>query len=353
MKKIVYLFFIFLLTSCSVSTIRFSAIEPADINIPEHIEKVMVIDRSAPSKANKAENILDGLLSGESIGLDSYGASKCIKALESSLKNSPKFSLVGSDAISLKGTGTSEFPSPVKWKKINKITKDYDVDAVIILEAFDSSSLFRDLGTRKQRIKRDGKWINVIKNVVSLDVEVQAGWRIYDIENQKIIDEKRFFDQKSFERTGSSFLSAKKKLPSLNNAVLDAAYFSGEQFYYRISPHYITINREYYKSLKNIKGYKIKSENTNALFLEASKKVQKRDWEGATQIWKRFVNHDNNQIAARSCFNMALACEANGKIKLAIDWVKKSINFGNKKGSIYLISLKERKKDQKKLEKQL
>jgi hypothetical protein len=33
--------------------------------------------------------------------------------------------------------------------------------------------------------------------------------------------------------------------------------------------------------------------------------------------------------------------------------VKKSINFGNKKGAIYLISLKERKKAQEKLKNQL
>ena len=50
---------------------------------------------------------------------------------------------------------------------------------------------------------------------------------------------------------------------------------------------------------------------------------------------------------------MALACEANGKIKLAIDWVKKSINFGSKKGAIYFISLKERKRAQEKLKNQL
>ena len=51
----------------------------------------------------------------------------------------------------LKGTGTSEFPPPLKWKKIQKITKDYDVDALIILElkkTFDSSSSFIDLGLK-------------------------------------------------------------------------------------------------------------------------------------------------------------------------------------------------------------
>ena len=70
--------------------------------------------------------------------------------------------MVSSDAISLKGTGTREFPTPVKWKKIKKITKDYDVDALIILELFDSSSLVRDLGERKQKIKKQS-WMQRIK----------------------------------------------------------------------------------------------------------------------------------------------------------------------------------------------
>ena len=81
--------------------------------------------------------------------------------------------------------------------------------------------------------------------------------------------------------------------------------------------------------------------------------MQKNDWEGATEIWKKNVNHNNDQVSSRACFNMALACEANGKINLAIDWIKKSINFGNKKGAIYLISLKERRRANKKLEEQL
>ena len=44
---------------------------------------------------------------------------------------------------------------------------------------------------------------------------------------------------------------------------------------------------------------------------------------------------------------MALACEANGKILLAIDWIKKSINLNNKKAANYLLALKKRKKNKK------
>ena len=175
----------------------------------------------------------------------------------------------------------------MKWKKIQKITKDYDVDALIILETFDSSSSFIDLGLITQRVKKNGKWVKIPKNKVALDIEVQAGWRVYDILNQKIIDEKRFIDRKKIESVGNSFLSEKKKkLPSLHSAVSDAAFFSGEQFYLRISPNYIIINREYYKNLKGIKGFKIKDDKSNYFFTNASKKFSQMIGKGQLKYGK-------------------------------------------------------------------
>ena len=63
---------------------------------------------------------------------------------------------------------------------------------------------------------------------------------------------------------------------------------------------------------------------------------------------KKYVNHENKHIAGRACYNMALACEANGKILLAIDWIKKStINLNNKKAANYLLALKKKNKNKK------
>ena len=62
-----------------------------------------------------------------------------------------------------------------------------------------SSSSFIDLGIITQRVKKNGKWVKIPKNKVALDIEVQAGWRVYDILNQKIIDEKRFIDRKKID----------------------------------------------------------------------------------------------------------------------------------------------------------
>ena len=83
----------------------------------------------------------------------------------------------------LKGTGTGNFPKPIKWKKINKLFSNYDFDGLLVLETFDSESFVLNGGLiEKIRIRNKKK---VKEKVVQafLNIEVQAGWRIYDIVN--------------------------------------------------------------------------------------------------------------------------------------------------------------------------
>tara|TARA_A100000164_G_scaffold371311_1_gene398788 strand:+ start:371 stop:1435 length:1065 start_codon:yes stop_codon:yes gene_type:complete len=351
--KYIFLIIILFTSSCSISNIKFEAIKPAEINVPTYIESVIIANRTTPTKNNKAENILDGLLSGEQPGVDKYSSKDCINALKYKMSNSPRFEMIRTESIEFKGSGTFKMSKPLKWKKIENNLKNFEADALIVLESFDSSSKINDLGLREKKIKIKGKWKKILEHVASLDVKVQAGWRIYDLKNKKIIDEQQFFDRKIFENSDKTFVLARKGLPKLNFAVSQAAIFSGEQFFYRVSPHYITINREYFKNLRNIKGYKIKNDKSNKLFIEASKHIDNKNWKKAVEIWKKFVDYENSTIASRACFNMALASEANGNINLALTWIKKSISLGNKKANTYNLKLIQRKSDLEKLEKQI
>ncbi|MAQ69688.1 MAG: hypothetical protein CMD23_01160 [Flavobacteriales bacterium] len=344
---------IFLTSSCAISNIKFDAIKPAEINVPSHIESVVIVNRTAPTKNNKVENILDGIISGEMIGVDKRSSKDCINSLKLEMSNSPRFKLISTESIEFKGSGTAEMSKPLKWEKIEKSLKNYDADGLIVLESFDSSSQVRELGTRQRKKKINGEWKKIKEHIASLDVEVQAGWRIYDIKNKKIIDEKRFFDRKVFENSDKTMVLAKQNLPGLDYAVSQAGIFSGQQFYYRISPHYITINREYFKNLRQIKGFKIKSDNSNNLFINASNHISNKNWKQAVEIWKPFTSHKNRFIASRACFNMALASEASGNIDIALSWVNKSIKLGNKKAKTYLKRLEKRKIDLAILEKQI
>ena len=67
MKNLFYLLLIFVFTSCGVSSVVVNVQRPADISVPQNIQKVIVANRSAPGKGNLVNNILEGLVTGEEL----------------------------------------------------------------------------------------------------------------------------------------------------------------------------------------------------------------------------------------------------------------------------------------------
>lgn len=64
---------------------------------------------------------------------------------------------------------------------------------------------------------------------------------------------------------------------------------------------------------------------------QAEKLALENRWFEAAAIWKKNIANKNISIAAKSMFNLGLACEIEGNIDAAIDWVVKSYHvFGNK-----------------------
>ncbi len=57
---------------------------------------------------------------------------------------------------------------------------------------------------------------------------------------------------------------------------------------------------------------------------EAGKLAAMRDWKGAAEIWKKLAYQENEKVAAKACFNMALVCEIEDLLIPALDWAIKS-----------------------------
>ena len=60
---------VFILQSCTSST-HVQVLKPADIKLPDSIQKFAIGNRSLPAEGQKLGNIVEGLFSGEGIGLD-------------------------------------------------------------------------------------------------------------------------------------------------------------------------------------------------------------------------------------------------------------------------------------------
>ncbi|QGY46682.1 hypothetical protein GM418_24385 [Maribellus comscasis] len=115
-----------------------------------------------------------------------------------------------------------------------------------------------------------------------------------------------------------------KNLPPRRDAVLNAADVMGIRLAEKLIPHWITVQRLYY-----ISGH-VELQKTKQL-------VEEGKWLEAAEIWKANVNNPNKKIAAKSMYNLGVACEMQGDLEAAIDWIVRSFQvFGNKNEFHYL-----------------
>lgn len=329
-----------LFISCSKSTIPIQVLVPAEINVPQHIKRVVVANRSLPADDKKVGNFIEGLVTGESIYADREGSEKCVTGLVSKLNNGPRFQATLLGGTALRGTGTKSFPAPLEWFDVDRICQEYDADALILLETFDSDISLSER-KREEKRKQDDKEYTVMVYYADLNILVSSGWRIYDNINKRILDQNVYTDSKGWTGKGNNPDEAKKRLPSKRNAINDAGYFSGERFAFRISPNWQNTSRLYFTG-------KIDD------FKQAKKYVQNDDWEGAVNIWKRYVNDPEKKIGGRACFNMGIASEIQGNFTEALDWMKKAYyTYDIKQANQYIKILNQRIADQRRLKEQM
>lgn len=343
MKKVKLLLFvgIFLLGSCATRNIYQPVLVPAEINIPQHVQTIGILNRSLPSKGgDQWLNILEGFISGETIMGDRSASYNACRGLANRVNASPRFKALVLEGEDYRGTGTKEFPVPLTWDEVDKLCKKYQVDALVVLETFDSDMRL-NLTMKEVEKVVDGVTRKVPMHYADLHVRVNAGWRIYDNVTKRIIDQQVFTDEKGYHGEGETPEKAKENLPRKRVALDESGYFAGQMMAFRISPSWVTISRYYY-----VTGH--------PKFKEARKFVKVGNWKEAVAIWSQLTKSSDPKIAARAAHNMAVAAEKEGKIDIALEWANNA--YQKKKTNrerIYINQLHNRKMQLQKLSEQL
>ncbi len=148
-------------------------------------------------------------------------------------------------------------------------------------------------------------------------VHVLSGWTFYDLKKSEIIYTHINIDTITWNEPAFSLTKAKRVLPPRRDAVLHAAEIAGINFAGYVAPHWIEVERMYYKSRQ------VELKKTDDL-------IEQNRWLEAAEIWKKNTTNKNKKIAAKSMFNMALACEMNDELDAAIDWAVKSFHARRK-----------------------
>lgn len=333
---------IFLLAGCT-STTPFQVLQPAEMVVPDHIRTVVTVDRSKPEKG--FENFLEGLFTGEGIGQDRNGRKFALEGLTNALTRTPRFDVKHTGIEMIGSRGGNSFAAPLPWEEVEKICRDYNGDALVTVETFDSDNSVSYREQRNKRKDKDGKEYTEIRHEAELDMTVRIGWRFYDPKTRIIQDEFTTIQHATDRATDDTRDKALRRLTNQTTVTRDVSYDAGVQYGMRIAPVWITVNRPFYSTGK--KEYGTDMEQA-ARFAKADK------WEDAAKIWQNVIRNADAKTAGKAAFNMAVANERKGLLDSALEWAQRSYtDFGNKKARNYIYDLQIRISDQARLKQQI
>jgi Family of unknown function (DUF6340) len=335
MKKILpkFLGLSAILIICSAADITFRVMSPAIIDLPKNVNTIAIIDRSLPD--DEAVSFVEGGLTGEGFGQDKLGTQTTLKGLEDMLRNSVKYNIVRTN-VAMKGQDllSAAFPDPLPWSEIEKICKEYNAEAVISLEKYDS-----DFIPTGGSLGEGGRGISV-SGVAS----VKIGFRLYHLASKSVLDEYLFTHSMNWSSGSGTILSAVVSLTQKNEALRQASYDAGFVYGKRISPSWYYITRQYFRHAKGDDNLA-----AGARWMEAN------DWDRAIESLNMALeNGRHRKVKGRAAHNMAVVYEILGDLDKARDYAQMAWgNYRIKQSRHYGFILNERIKEQNVLEYQL
>lgn len=341
MKKQIYLQLIvivsLLMSSCA-SYVSMQTMQAAQITIPSHIKKIGLVNRSVPDKQNQNQiiNVIEGILTGESIGADRMGGEQSLFGVKEALLQTNRFE-VSVPAVNINGVASPMLNGPLDYSVIHEICQRHNLDALVVLEYFDSDAKIM-VNKRVQEQLQKGVKVMVTDFLANADLRVRTTWRVYDDSTKNIIDEHNFEDISQFSNAGPTPELAQGGLPNKRNAINQSGFHAGRMYGNRIAPFWVTVQRRFYR-----KG-------THDMEL-ANARALKNRWEEAIVIWKKECNNIDKKIAGKAHYNLAVACEREGNLELALEYAKTAkTKYQNKWAGSYINVLQRRMANRQKLE---
>lgn len=317
--------------SCkSTELVYINVLKPAPVTIPAHVKSPGVINRTTITPQYKAVDVVDKIFSLEGAQLDKEGAQNSVSGLTDELLKNNRFSDVKAlGELDLTTNAPGLFSAPLSWEIVDKICREHHVDALFSLELFDTDSKI-SYTTAPVSLKTPVGNVPGVEHRASMLTTVKTGWRIYDPASRNILDEFPVARDLTFSSRGINPAVAAGALINRKEAVKEVSVQAGQNYAMRIIPYRTRVIRDYY-----VKG----TDN----FRTARRKAQTGNWDGAAELWKKETSNPNSTVAGRACYNMAIICEINGELDLAIKWSQKAYEeYSNRLALNYIRLLKNR-----------
>src|SRR5690606_33124223 len=159
------------------------------------------------------------------------------------------------------------------------------------------------------------------------EVSYTTAWRFYDGYSLSAIDNYQQTYQRDFNRVAYTAGDA-AQVDAQNLQLMDVVKEAAEDYYKRVSPHWVEGFRAYYRG------------GSEEMYSISYDLEYNRNWEQAASKWVKLTESNDLKIKQFSTFNMAVASEMLGRPKVAKEWLLKSIEIQKtKKAEDYLETL--------------
>lgn len=334
-----------LFSSC-MKSVSINTLRPADINIPNEIQSIVLVDRTAYQR--DAVGIIEGILTGEGINEDQDGVMIMFSSLQNSLRVSPRFDVVLASE-KLRGQNIlGSFPDPLDWRQIDQLTRKYNADGLLAIEIFDSNFIITNGKRKNTRTVEDKDGNKIEEEYIEFFAEgvgnTRIGVRLYDAKNRTVIDQDIYTENKTWEASAVSLKEALAQLVSKSQATKYLAQAVGNTYARKIAPMPVRISRSYYAKPKK-----------NSFLSKGARQAGVNQWESAISTWETGLkNTSDTKASGRMAYNIAVGYEIIGDLFLAHEWAGRSyVDYGNKKGRSYASQLNNRMITEEILDEQL
>jgi hypothetical protein len=304
------------LTACKTFT-NVEVQKPVDINAEDvrDVRNVVIVNRTAVPKKEKTENVLEGILTGETVAGDKNAARECIRGVQESLSKALNYKSNTVVPVVYYGSGDRNVPAPLSWVTVDSLCAANHADILVALEYFDSDAGIA-MTVNNPRIS-PGYATN------TNNVTIKTVWRIYKPITRTIIDDFNGNSTTNNSTWRSPYFVSNRA--QRYGTTLSGGYWVGIEYGFRISEQWMLETRPYWKGGNKSLRY-------------AGKLARFGQWDDANAIWQTQANSMVSKVRARALHNMAVYAERKGDLNAALNYAQTSFGIKHYRDTGFILS---------------
>ncbi len=286
------------LPSCQIRTVTVDLYAPGKIEYPPDLKTLLVTSRYVPATGVYEDVQWGGY---ESVDSAKWKLSEAlVDSLGKNLIQGKHFLVKVRHNPRMLKNNTSHFPEPQPWEGMAELIQKEFVQGVLVLEGFDYGSGSASV------LQVPGGFQASRKDSVTMAI------RVYEPLKRRLVEDSIFCFATTFDAKGATREEALQALAGGSPQGLAAVGSAAAEYASLVLPSKYTEKRWLYR-----KG--------DSLLLVADTAILKGNWNRAEGKWSYLAYRSKDStVQALGSYNMALACERDGRLNQALGFARRS-----------------------------